>query len=94
VGKNKASGNDSKLNLNAREFTPKQSRRKFCAGKISYVDSSLYTTGEMNDIQTPILLDTGAALTVISAERWKNCAGGQNKLQRVEGSLHSATGMS
>lgn len=62
-------------------------------GQVELHDSSLYVTGVINHQQVSIMLDTGAAVTVLKAEAWRKSGRCQEKLLRqVTGSLRTASG--
>jgi hypothetical protein len=84
---------ESKLNPNAREFAPR-SKQEISIGSVRLTDSSLYVTGIVDGQSTPILLDTGAAVTLVSNKLWKTCNSYHPILEPADGSLQSATGES
>ena len=80
------------LNVHAKVFQPVHVQRpaKKKVGQVNFIDSSLYITGYIAGVQTSILVDTGAAYTIMSSQLWRDTMAA--KLDPVEGSLVSATG--
>jgi hypothetical protein len=79
------------LDPEAPEFCPQPP--SLSVGQIQFKDTSLYMTGKIAGISTSMLLDTGAARTIVSSSLWEEGGGSSlSSLGEVDGSLHSATG--
>jgi hypothetical protein len=90
--KSSKSRKKTKLNPDAPTFMPKS--QTLFVRQVKFSDRSLFLTGEIQGVSTSVLLDTGAALTCISGEMWRQCTTSSPNLtvQEVNGSLQSATG--
>ena len=81
----------SKLNPKATVYEPKPGHSHVTIGSIQLADSSLYLSGKVNDQPTSMLLDTGAAVTLISSDEWDRLDSTKKTLEPAIGSLMSAT---
>jgi hypothetical protein len=81
---------ESRLNPNAKEFAPIQ--KPLSAGSIKLSDSSLCLGEKVEGVTKSILVDTGAAATIISNELWKRGRPADRVPEVADDSLQSATG--
>jgi hypothetical protein len=88
--------NLSHLDPLAKEFQPtgqSSAQSPVTVGQVRFVDSSLFVTAMVGGLTIPVLLDTGAASTILSNSLWQKCPKSKTaNLRPATGSLHSFSG--